>query len=263
MPYFPQLASGSPAQFPLQKLRVERTAVNSCLDGHTIKLADTGAAYLQWQLALQNLTDAELNALEQFFETCEGRLNAFTFLDPTANLLTWSEALDQPAWQTSTLLQMAANIVDPNGGTGATRLTNPTASDLTLQQTIAGPGWFTYCFSVYGRSQSGGQVTLTWQSGSTAVTRTYHVQPAWTRLLMPLGATPTNTAESVTAGVVIAAGQPVDIFGFQLEAQPSASVYKPVFSTGGVYSAHFADDNFVFTTDGPNRHHTTVKVIAP
>ena len=82
MPYFPQLASGSTAQYPLQKLCMARTVVNSCLDGHTIKLADPGAAYHEWQLTLQNLSDAELNVLEQFFDTCEGRLTPFTFLDP-------------------------------------------------------------------------------------------------------------------------------------------------------------------------------------
>jgi hypothetical protein len=42
-------------------------------------------------LSYTALSDAELAALEQFFASAQGTLNGFTFLDPAANLLAWSE----------------------------------------------------------------------------------------------------------------------------------------------------------------------------
>src|SRR5712692_4602614 len=155
---FPQLPSGAIGQYPIKKHCAQRTVVNPLPDGHRVKFSDTGAALLEWQLAFQDLADAELDGLQQFFSACEGQLNAFTFLDPLGNLLTWSEALNQPVWEESTLLQMTAGITDPTGGSAATRITNPTGSDLTLQQTINAPGWFSYCFSLYVRGQSGANI---------------------------------------------------------------------------------------------------------
>ncbi len=148
---FPQLASGVTAQYPIKKYCAQRTIVNTLTDGHMVKLADPGAALSQWRLTYQNLADAEIDILQQFFATCEGQLNAFTFLDPFSNLLAWTEALDQGAWEESTFLQMTGGIADPTGGSAATRLTNPTGADLTLQQTINAPGWLSYCLSLYVR----------------------------------------------------------------------------------------------------------------
>src|ERR1041385_8610371 len=98
MLYFPQLSSGAIAQYPLRKRSVEKTIVNRSPDGTTIKYSDRGATFREWQLAFQNLNDSEMDALQQFFSACEGRLHAFTILNLTGNLLAWSEALGQPVW---------------------------------------------------------------------------------------------------------------------------------------------------------------------
>src|SRR5579863_7181856 len=261
MLYFPQLASGGTAQYPVQKSYNARTIINTCEDGHTVKLFDAGATNQQWTFPLQDLTDAELNTLQTFFSTCEGQLNPFTFLDPLSNLLMWSDMLDQAAWQSSTVLQIEPGIDDPIGGTMASRLINPSAADLTLQQTVNAPGWFFYCFSVYARSQSG-NISLFLQAGSAISTRTIRSSGLWSRISN--SAELNTTAESLSAGIVIPAGQSLYVYGFQLEPQPAASAYKQSFGTGGIYPiAHFANDIFTFTTDGPNRHHCTVKVTVP
>ena len=140
MPYFPQLSSGATGQYPVQKRRTERTIINQLPDGHTVKFADAGAEQVEWQLTFQDLTDSEIAGLQQFFATCEGQLNGFTFLDPLDNLLVWSEALNEPAWEASTLLQFTAGISDPNGGTGATTIVNPTGSDVSVQQSVDARG---------------------------------------------------------------------------------------------------------------------------
>jgi len=235
--------------------------VNRSPDGTTIKYSDGGASLLEWQLAFQNLNDGEIDALEQFFAACEGRLHAFTFLNPIGNLLAWSEDLGQPVWETSTLLQLSAGVSDPNGGLTATRITNPTGSDLTLQQTVSAPGWFSYCFSVYVRGQSANIVTLYLQAGTASVNSASPVEPNWARIT--LSGRQTTTAESMTPGIVVAAGQSLDVFGLQLEAQPGASPYKRTFSANGIYGdAHFKEDALDVTTTAPNHHSCTLTITA-
>lgn len=258
---FPQLPSGATAQYPIKKHCAQRTIVNTLTDGHVVKLADPGAALSQWQLMYQNLADAELDMLQQFFATCEGQLNAFTFLDPLGNLLAWSEALDQGVWEASTLLQTTAGLSDPTGGSAATRITNPTGSDLTLQQTINAPGWFSYCFSSYVRGQSSGGVSLFLQAGTAAINHSYALRTDWNRI--QLGGRLTTTIGSLSAGLVIPAGQYADVFGFQLEPQLAPSIYKRSLSASGVYpNAHFGNDAFACTTSGPNNHACTLTITA-
>src|ERR1700682_5142421 len=168
MLYFPQLSSGATGQYPINKRRSQRTIVNHLPDGHVIKFSDPGATFVQWQLSFHDLSDSEIATLQQFFTACEGQLNRFTFLDPAGNLLAWSSDLSQSVWQASTLLQITGGIADPNGGSAAIRITNPSASELTLQQGINAPGWFTYCFSGYVRSQSVATISLSRQAGAAA-----------------------------------------------------------------------------------------------
>jgi hypothetical protein len=260
MLYFPQLSSGAAGQFPIRKRSIGKTIVNLSPDGTTDKYSDAGASSLEWQLAFQNLYDGELDTLQQFFALCEGQLNAFTFLNPIGNLLAWSEDLGQPVWETSTLLQLSAGVSDPNGGLMATRITNPTSSDLTLQQTISAPGWFSYCFSMYVSGQSANSVSLYLQAGTASVSRATPVATNWARIA--LSGQQSTMAQTMTAGIVVAAGQSLDIFGLQLEPQPAASAYKRTYSANGVYAnAHFKEDILDVTTTAPNHHSCTLTII--
>jgi hypothetical protein len=261
MSYFPQLPSGASGQYPIQKRRIERTIINQLPDGHAVKFADAGAEQVEWQLAFRDLADSEIAGLQQFFSTCEGQLNGFTFLDPLDNLLAWSESLNQPAWEASTLLQLAAGIDDPNGGTGATRIVNPTGSDLSVQQSVNAPGALVYCFSTYVRSQNGISISLFRQTADASASNTYATLTTWNRI--SLSGSLNTAAVSMTVGITVPAGQSVDVYGFQLEAQPAASPYKSSFSAGGVYSnAHFSQDAFTATTTGPNRNQCTLTISA-
>jgi hypothetical protein len=258
MLYYPQLASGALGQYPVQKRSTHRTVVNDCQDGREIRLVDAGAASVAWSLAYGALADSELAALEQFFESAEGSLNSFTFLDPTANLLLWSESLGNAAWTASPLLQLTSNIADALGGTNATRVTNPTGSQGTIVQTLNAPGWFTYCLSVYVRASQSGNITLNLPSGNSS----YPVQSGWKRII--LSGHSQGTAGTITVGLGVPAGQTIDVFGLQLEAQPAASMYKQTFNTAGVYAnAHFVSDTLSITTSAPNRHACTMQIVAP
>ena len=120
--------------------------VNTAGDGSSIKLADTAGGSLEWQLRYESLSDAELATLQQFFVAMEGSLNTFTFLDPGANLLAWSEEFTNAAWKADPLLGLTGGMADPLGGTGSWTLHNSGAGPQALTQTLNAPAEYIYSF---------------------------------------------------------------------------------------------------------------------
>lgn len=257
MLFFPQLSTGAIAQYPIKKRRITRSIVNACLDGSAIKVADVGGSATEWQLQLTDLDDAELQAIQQFFSDIEGRLNTFTFLDPTDNLFTWSETLEKNVWQKNALLRLESGVADPHGSTRATRIANTAASELSIQQDVNVPAWFRYCFSVYARSETRGSVTQTRATDSIL----HELTPEWRRILF--SGQSTSNQETVAFGLRLSAGTSIEVFGLQVEPQPGASEYKATFSTGGVYPfARLNDDTLAITSHALNRHACTLHIVA-
>src|SRR5581483_1675491 len=120
---YPQLTTGAVSQFPAQKRRKLRTVVNALGDGSSIKLADPPGELTEWQLQYAGLSDQEALALEQFFESVEGSLGVFTFLDPTANLFSWSGQLDHREWAGSRRRDERVELVELRSG-GTESFTN-------------------------------------------------------------------------------------------------------------------------------------------
>jgi hypothetical protein len=249
MQCFPQLLTGASGQFPIRKRATIRTVRNQCLDGREIKLPDPPASSIEWQLAFAELTDDERASLEQFFLAMEGSLNTFTFLDPTDNLLAWSEGFNQAAWQADPLLGVVSGTADPLGGTTAFRVTNPAGAPLRILQTLNVPGGYYYALSVWARSDAAPAVTL--HRGDQAAQAA--IGPGWRRLV--LAAASSAAGSSTAFGFEIAPGASVDVFGAQVEAQTGASGYKKTTTAGGVYPAtRFRDNRLAFTTLAPGRH---------
>jgi hypothetical protein len=257
--YFPQLSTGAIGQYPIQKSRVSRTVVNESTDGFTFKLADSNAVAVEWTLKFTTLSDAERDALALLYQNVEGQLGSFTFLDPTDNLLLWSEDLTQPAWTANSLLTITGGVADPNGGTSATQLSNTGSAALSAQQVINGPGWYQYAFSVQVSSSSNQQITLIRSTATASQSAVFTAGPDWTRIVLPgnFG----GTDESVTFGIQLPPGGTVDLFGLQAEAQPGASGYKQTLDSGGVYpNARFLDDTLTIQTDGPGQHSCQISI---
>jgi hypothetical protein len=251
---YPQLATGALSQFPVQKRRRLRTVANTSLDGRPIKLADPGAELTEWQLAYAGLTDDEVAALQEFFAAAEGTLNSFTFLDPTANLLAWSDKLDNAAWAKEPFLLVTGGTADPAGGTNAWHLTDTGGGAQNISQTLSAPAGYLYCFSVFARSPQ--PTTATLLHGSTRADRTLGTN--WSRIV--LTANGDAAAESIAFGMELPAGGSADVFGMQVEPQAGASLYKAT-TTGGVYeNARFRDDVLSITTTGVNCHSATVNI---
>jgi hypothetical protein len=261
MLYYPQLTTGSIAQFPVTRTVNLRTVANQLPSGFTIRMTDTGAQKVQWRLVYSDLTDGERSSLESLFEASEGQLNTFTFLDPTDNLLMWSEDWTQAVWTPDPLLQVTGGVADPLGGSAAMQLTNTGQTTQQIIQNTSGPSSFVYCYSVYVRSNVPATiqlvVTATGQTTLTAVT----TKASWTRV--------TNSGslsvqqEGIGFGVQLPAGVQVDAFGAQVEAQPGAGLYKQTIDLGGVYSStRFSSDLLSVTATAPNQHSCQIGLIS-
>lgn len=252
---YPQLTSGALAQFPAQKWRRLRTIANGLAEGRAIRLADPGAEVTEWQLQYQGLSDAEALALEEFFEATEGSLLSFTFLDPTANLLAWSDDLDHVAWAKEPFISVTGGVVDPTGETNGWRVVNAGTAGQRLSQTLPAPGGYVYCLSVYVKSAIAGTVSLI--RGSNRTDRA--VGTEWSR--STFSGPGAAGAESIEFGIEVPAGAAVDLYGLQAEPQAGASRYKSS-TTGGVYpDARFRDDVLALTATDVNHHAATVNII--
>jgi len=242
MSWYPQIGSGSVVQFPVTRSRRWRAITNNLEDGEFISLPDTTAGQIQWKLSYQDLTNAEIQNIGNLFAASQGEFGAFTFIDPLANLLGWSESLSQSSWQLG-LLQTAAGVTDPLGTLRASSVTNPAAGPQTILQTLGVSGGYVACFSAYLRSDAVGTVTL--QRDGTQVT--VSVGPAWKRAYISgLG---TSGAAQSSFSIELAAGQTIDVWGMQVEAQPYASAYKQTSAALGIYEeTYFADDELKITS---------------
>jgi hypothetical protein len=244
MSWFPQIGVGSIAQFPLRRTRRWRSVRNQMENGGRFLLPDRSAGQIDWQLSFQELTDAESDRLSDFFVAAQGQFGSFLFIDPMANLLGWSADLGQPDWQ-SGLLTVASGAADPLGGMQASSLTNRSAGTQTLQQTLAVPGDYVGCFSAWVRSNAAGVVTLA-RDGNAATSR---VGPAWKRLF--ISGTGTSGAHQSTFAISVDAGQTIDVWGLQAEAQPYPSVYKATGADLGIYEeTYFGNDELRITSTG-------------
>jgi hypothetical protein len=251
---FPQLTTGAFAQFPVRKQRQKRTITNILADMSMVKLADPQGEMTEWRLVYSGLSDAELMNLQQFHLAAEGSLNIFTFLDPTANLLAWSDELTNAAWSIDPFLVLAGGVSDPRGGSAAWHLSNSGGAPQTITQTLNTPGDYTYCVSAYARSAGSSTVTLL-LGGNRA---TLAVGNTWMRIVASGHGDPTTN--SIAFGLEVPAGVSLDVFGMQVESQPAASGYKSS-TTGGVYeNAYLLDDTFSFTTTDVNHHSTTINI---
>lgn len=238
-----------------------RTVSNQLASGFTIRMADTGAQKVQWQLRYSSLTDAERSSIESLFESSEGQLNTFTFLDPTDNLLMWSQDWTQTVWTPDALLQVSGGVSDPFGGTDGMQLTNTAQTTQQIVQLTSGPSSFRYCYSVYVKSAVPATIQLVVEAtGQTSLTA-ISTGASWQRAIT--SSSLSVQQDGISFGVQLPAGVQVDTFGAQVEAQPEAGLYKKTIDLAGVYSsARFSSDLLSFTATAPNQNSCQIALIS-
>jgi hypothetical protein len=261
MLYYPQLSTAVVAQFPVSRRVTTRTVSNQLLSGDNIRMSDPGAAAIRWQLTYAGLTDNEWSSLEQLFEASEGQLQTFTFLDPTDNLLQWSEDWTRPVWTADPMLQISAGIADPLGGTNAMQITNTGQASQRIVQNIGGPSWFQYCCSIYLRCSAPSTVQILLSAtGQESVTQV-SVASSWTRVVQAHSLA--LKQDGVSFGLQLPAGVSIAAFGAQAEPQPAAGYYKKTTDQAGVYSnTRFDADSLTLTTQAPNQNSCVVTLVS-
>jgi hypothetical protein len=244
MNWIPQIGAGSIAQFPLRRRRQWRAIVNELENGERIALPDLSAGRIEWRLSYRDLSDAEAARLRALFIASKGSFGSFAFADPLANLLGWSEDLTRPDWQ-SGLLTATPGAGDPEGTQTGWTLANNSPGSQSLSQSVAIPGDYIGCFSVWIRADATGPVTV----ARDGVQATAAIGPGWRQFYVS-GPGTAGATHSVVS-IELAAGQTIQVWGLQFEAQPYASQYKPSAAAGGIYpETYFATDELTMTSTG-------------
>lgn len=244
MNWFPQLSTGSAVQFPFQRHRTWRSIENHLESGERISLPDTSGGRIDWRLEYHELSDSEAQKLSDLFAVSSGSFGAFGFIDPFANLIGWSEDLNRPDWQPG-LLTKSQTANDPWGRTGAWSLHNGSAGSQSLIQTLGVPGEYMCCFSAWVRSDSAGTVFLARDAAQIATA----IGPSWRRVFV--NGVGVAASQNSTVSIAISAGQSIDVWGFQAEAQPWPSQYRPATAARGIYpETYFATDELRMTATG-------------
>ncbi|HVO97434.1 MAG TPA: hypothetical protein VMT15_05175 [Bryobacteraceae bacterium] len=257
---FPQLVTGASSLYPLRKTTRQRSVVNTLADGTRDVHADPDAANLGWELHAKGLTGVEWSAIEALFQAASGMWQSFTFLDPAGNLLANSEDFSGPGWTNGALTDLTAGATDPFGTRRATGVTNAGGGAQAVAQTLAAPGNFQYCLSLWACSNSGTSVTLAISTAGASATKTFALGTQWSRV--SLAANLGQNTSSVTFGAQLPAGGTIQLFGMQAEAQPGASDYKQTGASGGVYAnARFASDTLTVTAQGTDVYDAVIQIV--
>lgn len=257
--FFPQLMSGALAQYPIQKTRLVRTVRNVLPDGNMILYADATAGHIVWDLQYTELSSVDAGALQAHFQNCAGPLRAFTFIDPTENMLCWSSDLSQSVWSPPATLQLEGGISDPFAGQAAFSLSNNSQIPQGIQQTLAVPSGYQYVFSTYITSASATNVTVVRSGAAQTVTEVLPVSQTWSRIAS--SGQLADAGQSFTISLLIGPGQQVSVFGPQLEAQIAPSRYRPTFQIGGVHSsAHWGVDQLPLVATAPGQFSTAFTI---
>ncbi len=257
--YFPQLAIGGIAQYPVNRSWSKQVFVDTMDGGQTVVMPSVTPARVSWQIQYSGLSDAEWTAIATLFTAVQGRYGTFTFLDPTDNLLIESEDFTAAAWDADPLLQLSTGVADPLGGTAAIQITNGGQALQQLTQTIAGPSWFEYAFSIYLQSAAPCTVNLVGSSASSEAGQPTAIGAAWTRFVFP--ASLGGQDDGVRFGLEIPPGAAVSAFGAQVEAQPAAGLYKSKIGHSGAYvNSRFDQDTLAQTANAPGQYSTTLRI---
>ena len=224
-----------------------------------ILLPDPRASRLVWQLSYVDLSAEDANSLQGHFNACCGRYRAFTFIDPTDNMLASSSDLAGASWQISNSITITSGVADPNGGFNAFTLTNNGQVDQQLTQSLAVPANNQYCFSMYVSSLGAGEVMVTRQGLSASEQDRFSTSPNWNRIV---ASGRLNDSSSVLkVGVTLSPGQEISLYGPQVEGQIAPSGYRATTTAGGVYTnAHWAVDELVISATAPNLFATSFNI---
>jgi hypothetical protein len=262
---FPAInALGVRAQYPNGVTFEHLTNATNLAPGPRVAFAWRPEPLGRYTLKLTNLTDAEVATLEAFFISQQGRYGQFAFIDPTGNLLQYSEDFTQSCWTKA--CTVGAATADPFGGTAATVLAANSGNSSVQQAVVIDPevSGSQACFSVYLMAvTAAGAFNIYATDGATTVNVPCSLTTtAWTRVSLPwtFGA-----SGAVTVGIggnsSWTGASQVAVYGPMLSMTPGAAPYlkTPGFAALRPF-CRFDQDALEIQYKGPNQSDLTLKV---
>jgi hypothetical protein len=153
-------------------------------------------------------------------------------------------------------LSIATGVKDPTGATCAWLLHNDSAGDGAFSQTVSLPGSYMASFSVWVRSDRPVPIVLR----RDGVERTVMAISRWQRSYCCGRA---GNDDTTTVAVVLPAGSTVEVWGPQLEVQPSPSQFKRTRVQMGIYpETYFAGDELQMSVTGPGLNSCEVTLVS-
>ena len=257
MRIFPELSSGAAAQFPWRRTIGYRAVRNSFVAGEEIDFGDVSFETRRWELPLIDLEDDEWQAIRDLFEETGGRRLPFTFVEPGANLLAWSESLDEDVWVRSTGVAINAGQPDPSGGAAAVSMS--AGGSWTVSQSIAAPASRAFAASAWLQcSVSGSTLGLSDGAGQTKQLP-IDGDGAWRLYELPWRQA--SAAEQIIFQISGSGGATIGAYGLQVEPQLGRSSYKRTRAQSGVFAnAYFDQDSLEQSVTAPNQNSGTVRI---
>src|SRR3954470_6885830 len=206
--FYPQLATGAIAHYPIRKSSSTRTVTNVLPGGSIVLYPDDAARRTTWNWDYVGITLGEAALLKSFFQACDGPLRPFTFLDPAGNLLSAGSNIRDPAWQLSSALALS-DLPGPIAGAGAFTVVNQSQAIQEIKQTLNIPSSYAYCFSLYARSVTQQSMTLLRSSLHSEELVPFEIGPDWKRV-WSAGSLQDQT-NGLSVGLRIHAGQQVSL----------------------------------------------------
>lgn len=206
----------------------------------------------RFTLNYPGITDAEAATLEAFFNSMRGKWLTFRFLDPSGNLLQFSEDFTKSYW--SKTASHTAGQADPFNNTNATLLGSGNVEGV-VGPSDGGMQGIVMCASIWAKASAGGvSATIGFLDNSTSTfySNTFLVPTGnWLRVSKTL-VLPTNNQFLFKLTI---SGGSCTVFGAQVAPTKGESAYV---RTPGNYGYHenvrFDTDYFDVNVSGPNQN---------
>jgi hypothetical protein len=219
----------------------------------------------RYTLNLKNLTDAEVSTLETFFASQNGRFGQFAYIDPTGNLLQYSDDYTQAPWTKA--CTVGASLADPAGGTAATVLSGDGSGNSSLTQVVTIDPTVTgslACFSVYLKAVTAAGAFNVYLTDGTTTTNQACVLTlgSWTRVSVPWTfGTPGNVTVGVGGSSSWTGTNQIAVFGPMLSMTAGAAPYlrTPGFAALRIY-CRFDQDALDIEYKDLGQTNVTVKI---
>lgn len=254
MATFPQPYDGVTTQLPFDRRRRWLTSRNDLPEGKRWAYSHRPGPLRGWTVRYEVLTQAELDAIEAFWNSVKGRLGTFAFLDPGGNMVTNSEDFADASW--SSTLTIGAAAPDPFGGNRGRAV----SGSGSMGTTIAGIDITGYvlCGSIWAKPDAAGSITVSLVQGADFATKTYSLQAgAWRRVLVT-GTVPAAT--NVEFRVALAGGT-WTLFGAQTAPSQGPGGYQRTPGNEAVAeNCRFDTDLFSVEKPGIDRNRIELRI---